>query len=138
MLKFQGSLDDLQDIVMHCAISGEWSFHKKSRFYSLRAETGAILNFWPSTGTINFQGQDAEQFEALFLSHAFMDTSVGAMAPLSEEPVWAPVPGPTPPLDGRHETQGSIETEGRRPLPSRAPKRLDSRAIKLLAGRGQD
>jgi hypothetical protein len=40
MLTFEGSLDDLQDIVMRCAILGEWSFHKNSYFYRFRTSTG--------------------------------------------------------------------------------------------------
>jgi hypothetical protein len=94
MLKFRGSLDDLQNIVTRCAIPGRWELHKKSKFFRFQATTGAILNWWPTTGTMNFQGQNPEQFEALFLSHAFMDMSVGTMALLSDEQVWAPVPGP--------------------------------------------
>lgn len=70
MMNFYGSLEDLQEIVVRCATPGEWSFHRKSRFYRFQAKTGAILNWWPTTGTINFQGQDAEQFEAMLLSHA--------------------------------------------------------------------
>ena len=57
MLKFGGSLDDLKRIVMRCAIPGEWSFRKKNRFYRFQAGSGAILNWWPTTGTINFQGR---------------------------------------------------------------------------------
>jgi hypothetical protein len=60
MLKFEGSLDDLQDTVMRCAVLGEWSFHKKSYFYRFRTSTGAILNWWPTTGTISFQGHQLE------------------------------------------------------------------------------
>jgi hypothetical protein len=118
MLRFRGSLDDLQDIVLQCAVPGEWCFHEKSRFYRFHAATGAILNWWPSTGTINFQGRDAEQLEELLRSHEFGDTSVGAVTILSDEAVWAPVPGATPPPDERHEIQGSTMTERRRKLTS--------------------
>jgi hypothetical protein len=138
MLTFLGSLANLQDIVMRCAISGEWSFHKKSRFYRFRAATGAILNWWPTTGTINFQGQDAEQFKALFLSHAFMDTSVGTMPPSLRSRSGHPfrvlrhrwMDGTRPRVRSRQKAAGR--------LPSRAPKPLKSSAIKLLAGLGQD
>jgi hypothetical protein len=56
MLDFRGSLNDLQDTLMQSAIPGERSSHKKSRFYRFQAATGAILNWWPSTGTINSRG----------------------------------------------------------------------------------
>jgi hypothetical protein len=29
MLKFLGSLEELQDVFIRCAIPGEWHFHKK-------------------------------------------------------------------------------------------------------------
>ena len=56
MFRFQGSLNDPPEIMMRRVILGEWNFHKKSRFYRFQAATGAILNWWPNTGTINFQG----------------------------------------------------------------------------------
>jgi hypothetical protein len=99
MLKFQGSLDDLQNTVMRCAILGEWSYHKKNRFYRFRAATGAILNWWPSTGTINLQGHYAEQFETLFLEDALVAAAQSEPGLVGEEPVWEAVPGPTPSLN---------------------------------------
>jgi hypothetical protein len=134
MLKFCGSLNDLQDIVMHCAISGEWSFHKKNRFYRFQAATRAILNFWPSTGTINFQGQDAEQFEALFLKHAFVGAAHSEPTLVCEESAWEAVPGPTPSLsDGPREARSFAGTEDRRKLVSPTSPRLAPRTAKLLA-----
>jgi hypothetical protein len=103
MLRFQGSLDDLQDTVTRCAIPGEWSFHKKNRFYRFHAETGAILNWWPTTGTINFQGHAAQQFESLFLKHAFVEAAQSGPALVCEESAWDAMPGSTPPLDRSRE-----------------------------------
>jgi hypothetical protein len=97
MLKFRSSLEELQDIVLRCAIRGEWSFHKKSRFYRFQAAAGAILNWWPKTGTINFQGRDAQEFERLFLEHALVGAAQSAPALVCEESAWEGVPGPTLP-----------------------------------------
>ena len=94
MLKFQGSLEELQDIVLRSAIRGEWHFHKTSRFYRFQAATGAILNWWPKTGTINFQGHDAELFEALFLKHALVGATQSEGVRVCEESAWEAVPGP--------------------------------------------
>jgi hypothetical protein len=138
MRKFRGSLDDLQDIMTRCAISGEWSFHKKSRFYRFRAETGAILNWWPSTGTINFQGHDAEHFEALFLEHALAEMGQSEPALVREEAAWALLPGPTPPLDGSREAPSSAGTENNRRLASQPLPRLAPRPVKLLAAPDRD
>ena len=88
MLKFQGSLKDLQDTVIRCAILGEWRYHKKNRFYRFQAATGSILNWWPSTGTINFQGRHAEQFETLFLEHALAAAAQSEPGLVYEEPAW--------------------------------------------------
>jgi hypothetical protein len=133
MLKFEGSLDDLQDVVMRCAILGEWSYHKKTRFYRFQAATGAILNWWPTTGTINFQGHAAEQFESLFLKHAFVEAAQSGPALVCEESAWDAVPGPTPPLDRSREAPSFAGREKRRRVASPPSPRLVPRTAKLLA-----
>jgi hypothetical protein len=139
MLRFRGSLRELQDTVMRCAIPGEWSFHKKSRFYRFHAETGAILNWWPNTGTINFQGCDAEQFERLFLDQTLVAAAHSEPGLVfEEESAWQAVPGPTPPLDRSQEAPSLIATEDRRELGSRSTQRLIPRTIKLLATPNRD
>jgi hypothetical protein len=133
MLKFRGSLDDLEHIVTRCSSPGEWSFHKKSRFYRFQAESGAILNWWPSTGTINFQGQDPEQFETLFVEHALAEAAQSESALVSKESAWEAVPSPTPTLDGSREAPSFAGTETRRNLASQPSPRLAPRPVKLLA-----
>jgi hypothetical protein len=133
MLRFQGSLDDLQDTVMRCAVLGEWSFHKKNRFYRFQAETGAILNWWPSTGTINFQGHRAEQFERLFLDQALVAAAQSGPALVCEESAWEAVPGPTPPLDGSRDAPSFAETKKHRRIAALPSPRLIPRTAKLLA-----
>jgi hypothetical protein len=133
MLKFQGSLDDLQNTVMQCAILGEWSFHRKSRFYRFQAATGAILNWWPSTGTINFQGHDAEQFERLFLDQA-LAAAQSEPGSVCEEPVWEAVASPTLSLDGSREAPSFAGPRNRRRLASPTSSRLIPRSVKLLGG----
>jgi hypothetical protein len=49
MRKFRGSLDGLQELVSNTGIDGEWI--KKSQPTQYRADSGAILNYWKSTGT---------------------------------------------------------------------------------------
>jgi hypothetical protein len=132
MPRFQGSVDDLQDIVMRCAVSGEWCFHKKSRFYRFQTATGAILNWWPTTGTMNFQGRDAERFEALFLKHALVGAAQSEPALVCEESAWEAVPDPTPRLDSSGEAPSLAGTENRRNLASPPSPRLIPRSVKLL------
>jgi hypothetical protein len=138
MLKFQGSLDNLQDIAMRCAIPGEWSFHKKSHFYRFQATTGAILNWWPTTGTMNFQGRNAEQLEAAFLKHAFVGEAQSEPGLVCEEPVWEVVPGPTPPPNGSREAPSFAGTEKHRRIASPPARRLVPRTAKLLASPDRD
>jgi hypothetical protein len=133
MLKFQGSLHELQDIVTRCAIPGKWSFHKKSRFYRFQAVTGAILNWWPKTGTINFQGHNAELFEALFLKHALVGAAQSEAARVFEESTWEAVSAPTQTEGGPREAPSFAGTEDCRGLASAPCSRLAPRPTKLLA-----
>ena len=133
MLKFQGSLEELQDIVLRSAIRGEWHFHKKSRFYRFQAATGAILNWWPKTGTINFQGLDAELFEALFLKHALVGATQSEGVRVCEESAWEAVPGPTQTQGGPRVAPSLAGTEDCRGLASAPCSRLAPRPIKVLA-----
>jgi hypothetical protein len=130
MLRFQGSLNDLQEIMMRCVILGEWNFHKKSRFYRFQVATGAILR-WPNTGTINFQGQDARKFERLFLEYALAEVARSEPSLVCEESAWAAVPGPTAPLDGSREAPSFGGTGNRRKLAPQPLPRMVSRAIKF-------
>jgi predicted nucleotide-binding protein len=66
MKKFHGSLDELIVTVAACELEGDWSENTVNGFHSFHAESGEVLNWWPSTGTVQFQGQRREQFEALF------------------------------------------------------------------------
>ena len=64
MRKFRGSLEELQELVATTGISGEWVESKQQIQY--RTDSGAILNYWESTGTLNFQGapDSAKELEA--------------------------------------------------------------------------
>jgi hypothetical protein len=138
MLKFGGSLDDLKRIVMRCAIPGEWSFHKKNRFYRFQAGSGAILNWWPTTGTINFQGQDADQLEARFLKHALAEAEYSEAGVIGEESAWEHVPSPTPTPDGSREAPSFAGTEKHRRIASPPSPRLAPTPVKLLAAPRRD
>jgi hypothetical protein len=62
-------LDTVRDLVWGTGIDGEWT--EMENHCQFRADSGAILNFWRSTGTINFQGPGlaAEEFKTIFLKH---------------------------------------------------------------------
>ena len=64
MRKFRERFEDLKDRVAVTEIDGEWIERGQHKQY--RADSGAILNFWESTRTVNFQGPEsaAQELEA--------------------------------------------------------------------------
>jgi ribonuclease HIII len=71
MYKFKGSLAELQQIVAACKVRGKWQKSAEHHYYRFISKTKTmVLNWWPSTGTINFQGKRQERFMASFLKHA--------------------------------------------------------------------
>jgi predicted nucleotide-binding protein len=76
MTKFHGSLDQLGTRVAACDLEGDWYENMENRFHSFHAETGEVLNWWPSTGTVQFQGKRPEEFKALFSNCRLAQTSV--------------------------------------------------------------
>jgi hypothetical protein len=66
MTKVRGSLVELKAAVAACELEGEWLENTGNGFHSFRADTGEVLNWWPSTGTVQFQGKRQAEFKALF------------------------------------------------------------------------
>lgn len=62
MSKFHGTLEELQAAVNACGLVGEWKDNEKANNHSFRGRTGEILNWWPSKGTLQFQGQKQDTF----------------------------------------------------------------------------
>lgn len=62
--KFHGSLDELKAAVENTNLDGTWS--EKDGKTEFRSKGGAILNWWPKTGTLQFQGNktESERLEA--------------------------------------------------------------------------
>lgn len=78
--KFTGSFDELKDKVLITAIDGEWKDLGNQKQY--RAVTGAVLNWWTSSKTIQFQGnkEAAKELEHAF-SSAVLDTGARTFVP---------------------------------------------------------
>ena len=69
-LKFRGDYLKLKKCVSRTGATGQWR-ELKNGHKQFRTNTGAILNWWESTGTIQFQGPDpAMKFERAFISAA--------------------------------------------------------------------
>jgi len=58
--KFHGSIEELQAAVEATSIRGEWKTEGPGK-HIFRSVTGAILNWWPSKGTLAFQGNTDEK-----------------------------------------------------------------------------
>jgi hypothetical protein len=66
--RFPGDFDNLRQVMSVIGIGGKW--RKRENHHQYRAATGAVLNWWKSTGTIMFQGgrPAAKDLEAAFLN----------------------------------------------------------------------
>src|SRR5262249_38804845 len=54
--KFHGSINELKERIQQADLKGEWSEEATGK-YSFRSQLGGVMNFWPSTGTVQFQGR---------------------------------------------------------------------------------
>ena len=69
-LKFRGDYVKLKKCVLRTGVTGQWR-ELKNGHKQFRTKTGAILNWWESSGTIQFQGRDpAMKFEQAFIASA--------------------------------------------------------------------
>jgi hypothetical protein len=68
-----GDFKALREIIALTGIEGEWTKNKRSEdHYQYRTADGAVLNYWPKTRTISFQGPEfpADELKAAFLKRA--------------------------------------------------------------------
>ncbi len=75
MKQFHGTIDEMKAAVEACKLIGEWSEKPENGLHCFRARSGEILNWWPSKGTLQFQGKNPEPFKASLAAAA------GAPAP---------------------------------------------------------
>jgi hypothetical protein len=55
MIKVRSSLAELKAAVATCELEGAWYKNTVNGFHAFHAETGEVLNWWPSTGTVRFR-----------------------------------------------------------------------------------
>lgn len=82
--KHHGSVKMLKNAVKAANIAGKWQSDGSKQTF--RSSTGGILNWWPSSGTVNFQGKEPgkSQLERAFQNN-LADTSDIGNAEQSEE-----------------------------------------------------
>jgi hypothetical protein len=69
-LEFLGDFKKLEKCVSRTGVDGQWR-EVKNGPRQFHARTGAVLNWWESSGTIQFQGREpGMQFEQAFISIA--------------------------------------------------------------------
>lgn len=84
-LRFPGDLADLKAWVRSAHLKGVWE--ETPIYWRFRCRTGAILNWWPSTGTINFQGPAREKYALIKgLASAFCGPFIEGKEALGEKP----------------------------------------------------
>lgn len=90
--KFEGTIDELKEKVEQAGISGDWEDDGNGK-HTFRDKRG-VLNWWSSTGTINFQGSsDAKaRLEAVFEDsteeQSFPDKSSDQAPPSSHKQIF--------------------------------------------------
>lgn len=67
MSQFFGDIEQLQQIVETAGYVGQWEHKESNNCHSFKARTREVLNWWPSKGTIQFQGKNAETMKAKIL-----------------------------------------------------------------------
>lgn len=83
MPKFEGEFTELKDRVSQIGYVGKWV--EENGKVVFRSDDGAILNWWSSTKTVNFQGAPEARMKlqaAFFESHP-ADTPAGSIDPVS-------------------------------------------------------
>jgi hypothetical protein len=67
-----GDYDALKKIVELIGIPGKWT--KEGNHRQFRTNSGAVLNYWKTTGTINFQGSEraAAELRAMLVRRAIV------------------------------------------------------------------
>lgn len=88
MTTFHGSFEEIQTVVSSCGLSGEWGLDPDSNRYSYRSRTGQILNWWPSKGTVQFQGKKPDAFRVAFEAVAEGTTTKSAVTTASEAKIF--------------------------------------------------
>ena len=54
--KFKGELDELKALIAGAGIEGAWKEEAGGK-HSFKSKADGVLNWWPGTGTLQFQGQ---------------------------------------------------------------------------------
>ncbi|GHV56340.1 hypothetical protein FACS189460_0930 [Deltaproteobacteria bacterium] len=62
--KFYGSFQELKKVIKQSGYLGGWVENTPESRVTFRFNNGAVLNWWPSSGTVQFQGKLEAREEA--------------------------------------------------------------------------
>jgi predicted nucleotide-binding protein len=63
--KFYGSIDELKSAVGQAGFVGNWEEKAGTAVsHQFQGRTGEVLNWWPSSGTLSFQGKNSGSFQS--------------------------------------------------------------------------
>lgn len=66
--KFYGSIDELKSAVGKAGFVGNWEEKAGTAVsYQFLGRTGEVLNWWPSSGTLSFQGKNGGSFQSALM-----------------------------------------------------------------------
>lgn len=69
-VKYYGSIETLKDSVASSKIPGEWQSDGSKQTF--RSCSGGILNWWPSSGTVQFQGKEPGKSQLQHALHNYL------------------------------------------------------------------
>ena len=107
--KFRGDFAEVETRVSALRYVGEWSEDNGNRVF--RSEDGAILNWWPSTGTMNVQGPEPARAKLEAMLSGSLEGSPLANADLGSNASDAPSAGQH---EGDDSTLSSSSEESKR------------------------
>ena len=55
--KYEGTIEELQALLKAAGLKGKWEDYGQGK-HSFRSIDGGVLNWWPSKGTVQLQGQE--------------------------------------------------------------------------------
>ena len=56
-IKHEGTIEELQALLKTAGLKGKWEDDNQGK-HTFRSSDGGVLNFWPSKGTVQIQGQE--------------------------------------------------------------------------------
>src|SRR5258706_13708916 len=79
--KYRGTIEELKGLIERAGIRGDWDDDGHGK-HSFRSKEAGVLNWWPTTGTLNVQGPtDAKARLEAALAAPSADQTAGAVTP---------------------------------------------------------